>query len=94
MSCRPVLNGALKMFDSTLLFKDECYQIQGAIFEVYKELGTGFLESVYQESLEREFGLRGIPFQTQVEIPVLYKGQLLAHLFHAHPQVAIERLVR
>jgi hypothetical protein len=37
-----------------ILFKDECYAIQGAIFEVYREMGCGFLESVSQECLERE----------------------------------------
>lgn len=34
-----------------LLYKEECYRIMGACFEVYKELGCGFLESVYQECL-------------------------------------------
>lgn len=37
-----------------LLFKDECYQIVGACFEVYKEKGCGFVEPVYQECLELE----------------------------------------
>ena len=36
-----------------ILFKDECYGIQGAVFEVYREMGPGFLEAVYQECLER-----------------------------------------
>lgn len=45
-----------------LLFKEECYKIQGAIFDVYKEMGCGFLESVYQESLEIELTEREIPF--------------------------------
>jgi hypothetical protein len=34
-------------------------------FEVYKEVGTGFLEAVYQESLEAELSLRDIPFEAQ-----------------------------
>lgn len=37
-----------------ILFKEECYEIQGAIFEVYREMGCGFLEAVYQECLEKE----------------------------------------
>ena len=37
-----------------IVFKDESYQIMGACFEVYKEMGCGFLERVYQECLERE----------------------------------------
>ena len=40
-----------------LLYKEKVYKIQGAIFEVYKEVGTGFLEAVYQESLEEELSL-------------------------------------
>ena len=39
-----------------ILYKDECYQIQGAIFEVYREMGCGFLEAVYQECLEKDSG--------------------------------------
>ena len=41
----------------TILFKDESYAIQGAIFEVYREMGCGFLEPVYQECLEKELQL-------------------------------------
>ena len=44
-----------------LIYSDETYEIKGAIFEVYKTLGAGFLEAVYQESLEEELKLRGIP---------------------------------
>ena len=41
-----------------MIFSEESYQILGACFEVYKEKGCGFLEAVYQECLEIEFGLR------------------------------------
>ena len=37
-----------------LMYEDETYAIKGAVFEVYKTLGAGFLEAVYQESLEEE----------------------------------------
>ena len=50
---------------SGLIFKDESYAIQGAVYNVYKEIGCGFLEAVYQECLERELTLRGIPFVAQ-----------------------------
>lgn len=69
--------------DSGILFRDESYLIQGAIFEVYKELGAGFLESVYQECLEKELELRKIPFQSQKEIRVIYKNQQLKSCFKA-----------
>src|SRR5438552_3448200 len=64
-----------------LLFKEECYAIMGACFEVYKEKGCGFLEAVYQECLALEFGLQGIPFQPQVELKMLYKGFPLMQLY-------------
>lgn len=67
----------------TLLYKEECYQIQGAIFEVYKEIGAGFLESVYQECLEKELSRRAIPFQRQAEIRLAYKGESLQQYFVA-----------
>jgi GxxExxY protein len=38
-----------------ILFKSEVYDIQGAVFEVYREMGAGFLEAVYQECLNKEF---------------------------------------
>ncbi len=45
-----------------LIYRDECYKIVGACFEVYNEKGCGFLEAVYQECLEIEFELQGIMF--------------------------------
>ena len=60
-----------------ILFKEECYEIQGAIFEVYREMGCGFLESVYQECLEKELSKRGIPFVAQQELQLTYKSEPL-----------------
>ncbi len=64
-----------------LIFKDEVYAIQGAVFEVYKEMGSGFLESVYQECLERELISRGIPFESQKELTLTYKGNPLTQTY-------------
>jgi GxxExxY protein len=64
-----------------IIYKEESYQIQGAIFEVYREMGSGFLEAVYQECLEKEFGLKGIPFVAQKELPLAYKGQKLSQTY-------------
>jgi GxxExxY protein len=71
------------MISEELLYKDEVYAIIGAAIEVHKELGNGFLESVYEEALKIELAARNIPFQTQVRLPVYYKGQLLGKEFVA-----------
>jgi GxxExxY protein len=49
-------------------------QIIGAAIEVHRFLGPGLLESAYQACLEQELKLRGIPFDSQVPIPINYKG--------------------
>lgn len=49
----------------------------GACFEVYNQKGCGFLESVCHECLEIEFGLQEIPFQSQQDLPLSYKGRKL-----------------
>lgn len=64
-----------------VLFKDECFGIQGAVFEVYREMGPGFLESVYQECLERELTVRGIPFERQPILSLTYKGEALRQTY-------------
>jgi GxxExxY protein len=62
---------------SEILYKEESYRILGACFEVYKEMGCGFVEPVYQECLEIELGLQGISFESQVQLPLAYKGSPL-----------------
>lgn len=57
-----------------LIFKEEAYKIIGSCFEVYNELGPGFLEAVYQEALYIEFQKQGIPFTAQAEMNIFYKG--------------------
>jgi GxxExxY protein len=59
------------------------YAIIGAAFEVHKTLGGGFLEAVYGDALAVEFTQRQIPFQREVELPILYKGSRLATLYRA-----------
>jgi len=64
-------------------FKEETHSILGACFEVYNELGCGFLEQVYQEGLELEFHARGYPFEAQKILHVSYKGRVLAKTYVA-----------
>jgi GxxExxY protein len=60
-----------------IIYKEESYEIMGACFEVYREKGCGFLEAVYQECLEMEFGDRRIAFKAQPSLAISYKGRLL-----------------
>lgn len=64
-----------------LIHQDETYRILGACFEVYKEKGCGFLEPVYQECLEIELGLQGIPFTVQQQLALSYKGHALKQVY-------------
>lgn len=60
-----------------IVFKEESFQIMGACFEVYNDKGCGFLEAVYQECLEIEFGMVAVPFIPQSELQLTYKGRVL-----------------
>lgn len=55
--------------------------IIGAAIEVLRELGHGFVESVYHEALAQEFARQGIPFEQEKEMPVYYKGMRLDKTF-------------
>lgn len=50
-------------------------KIIGAFFEVYNELGHGFLESVYEKSLQVALNSMGLEALRQIEIPVWFRGQ-------------------
>ena len=56
---------------------DITYQIRGAVFDVYKALGPGLLESVYEEALVFELEQRGLKVETQKQVPIVYKGNVL-----------------
>ena len=60
-----------------IIHKEESYKIIGACFEVYREKGRGFLEPVYQECLEIELRLQGIPYVPQKPLALEYKGHPL-----------------
>lgn len=53
------------------------YEIRGAIYDVYKDLGPGLLESVYEEALCFELEQRGLEVKRQVQVPIIYKGNVL-----------------
>jgi len=67
--------------NTKILYKEEAYQIQGAAFEVYREMGCGFLEAVYQECLEKELATRNIPYVAQQALNLRYKDKPLKQLY-------------
>lgn len=63
------------------LYEELSSKVIGAAIEVQKNLGTGFLEAVYQEALEYELNLRKIPFLSQVELKIHYKDITLKQTY-------------
>ena len=66
-----------------LLYKDEAYRIIGCCMQVHGILGAGFLEEVYQEALEKEFALAGIPYEREARLTITYRGQPLEKRYFA-----------
>ena len=64
---------------NSIIYKEESYAIRGAIIEVSRELGCGFLERVYQDALELEFRLRNIPYEREKLIQVMIKDTHLVY---------------
>ena len=58
-----------------LIYEEETYAIRGAVYEVYKEMGNGYREEVYQQCMELELAARGIPFQSKPDLRISYKGK-------------------
>jgi GxxExxY protein len=60
-----------------IIYREESYKIMGACFEVYKTMGCGFLEAVYQECLEIELADRGVAFVPKHQLELNYKERRL-----------------
>jgi GxxExxY protein len=73
--------------------QQEGYDLMNACFAVHNELGGGFLEEVYQESLEMELTDRRIPFVSQPKLQLYYKGRPLKKHYEADLIVIGEILV-
>lgn len=77
-----------------MIFKKETYEVVGAAMNVHKELGGGFLESVYQEALGIELTDQKIPFEKEVKLPIIFKGNVLTKFFIAdfvcHGDIIVE----
>ncbi len=66
-----------------LIYKQECFDITGAVMDVHSNLGTGFLEEVYQEALEIEFKKRNIPYEREKTLNIFYKDVQLKKFYKA-----------
>ena len=60
---------------TNIIYPDLSYKLMGAIFEVHKKLGPGFLESIYQKALIDELGTRGLKVETQKAVNLTYKDK-------------------
>lgn len=68
---------------SNIIYKNESYSIIGVLFEGYNNLGSGFSEIIYKDTIEYEFKKLSIPFQREKEFVVTYKDVILKHKFYA-----------
>ena len=73
------------------LYKDLTQNIIGASMEVHHELGSGFLEYVYEEALCYELNLREISFERQKELDIYYKDLLIPRKYK--PDLIVENKV-
>ncbi|HZZ87775.1 MAG TPA: GxxExxY protein [Caulobacteraceae bacterium] len=78
--------------DTSLLYSEETFRVRSAVFEVSRQLGTGFLEAVYQEALGLEFQAQAIPFVPTPALAISYKGRLLTQTYRPD-FVCFERIV-
>jgi len=66
-----------------LIYEEEMFKRIGACMAVHNEMGCGFLEAAYQEALEIELKANEIPFESQKNIPVFFKGKKLKKYYKA-----------
>ena len=71
------------MNEIKILYKEESYKIIGVCMKVHRELGSGFLEAIYEEALKKEFANSKVPFKSQVKLKVFYEGEQLKKYYIA-----------
>ncbi|KKS82842.1 MAG: hypothetical protein UV58_C0004G0015 [Candidatus Wolfebacteria bacterium GW2011_GWC1_43_10] len=64
-----------------LIYSDEAYKIMGAVFDVYKELGFGYREGVYQKAIAKRLKEKGIKFEEQIYCPVKFHNEAVGKNF-------------
>ena len=63
-------------------YKEECYDVMGAIYNVKNELGPGLNEKIYQEGLSIELNALNIPFEREKPVHPFYRGQQMDSIFY------------
>lgn len=66
-----------------IFYKEESYKIIGLCMRVHKNMGSGFLESVYAEILEKEFQKESIPYEREKKLELYFEGEKLKKYFKA-----------
>ena len=64
-----------------MLAEDLSYVVRGCVYEVYRQLGCGFLEKVYENASTTELKLQGVQAEARVPIAVLYKSEVVGEYF-------------
>lgn len=67
--------------NGNIWYKEKCYLIQGVVFDVYREMGSGFLEAVYQKCMAKALSKHKIPFAEHQELRIFYKGETLLQTY-------------
>ena len=79
---------------SSIILKEESYQLVGICMEIHRELGMGCKEIVYKDALEYEFKSRKIKFIREKEFKIQYKDIILPHRYYAdfiiHDSIILE----
>jgi GxxExxY protein len=75
MKSKPILRR------NDLIYPDLCYQIIGILFEIYKQLGSGYQEKYYQKIVATELKRCGLTYREQVTAPLIYKGNKIGTYF-------------
>jgi len=66
-----------------LILKDESYELIGICMEVHRELGMGFREIIYKDTLEYEFQNGKIPYDRERRFEIKYKTIILPRRYNA-----------
>ncbi len=71
----------MEIYITDLIYKEESYAVIGACFNVYNDMGCGFLEPVYQECMQIELEYKNISFIPQKKLELYYRDRKLKQTY-------------